>query len=85
MTILSTNNKQIQLFIDSAENRNTSVELMQAILNVAQDNVVIADRIWTYGPTDAELCAIIEIVTNNGMYDTDEFCWGVHGYNWTDQ
>lgn len=69
-------------FIESAASRETSTELMEAILKVAQDDESRAEDIWEDGPSDAELTAIVEIVTKNGMYDTTDFFWGAAGSNW---
>lgn len=69
-------------FIESAASRETSVELMEAILEVAQGDEDRAVKIWEDGATDAELTAIIEIVTKNGMYETTDFCWGASGSKW---
>ena len=69
-------------FIESAASRETSVELMEAILRVACDDEARAEQIWEDGPTESELVAIIEIVTNNGMYETTDFFWGAEGGDW---
>ncbi|RMF00505.1 MAG: hypothetical protein D6773_11380 [Alphaproteobacteria bacterium] len=66
-----THSKTAREFLDSAESRETSTELMRAILDVAGG--------------DAELTAIVEIVTNNGTHDTTEFCWGAAGTNWASE
>jgi hypothetical protein len=69
-------------FIETADARKTSPELMEAIFRVAGRSPIAAEFIWEMGPTEDELCAIVEIVTNNGMYETTDFCWGVSGSNW---
>lgn len=69
-------------FIKSAASRETSVELMEAILEVARGDEERALKIWEDGATGAELTAIIEIVTKNGMYETTDFCWGASGSQW---
>jgi hypothetical protein len=69
-------------FISTADARETSVELMEAILRVAGNNEAAANRIWSDGPSDAEQAAIIEVVTKNGMFETTDFCWGSAGYEW---
>lgn len=71
-------------FIETAESRQTSPELMEAILRVANGNEAIAERIWEDGPTSVELVSIIEIVTCNGAYDTTDFLWGDMGENWAE-
>jgi len=68
-------------FVATAASRETSEELMRAILTVAANDETEAARVWE-SPTDAELCAIVEIVTKNGMFETSDFCWGVNGTNW---
>lgn len=68
-------------FIESSASRETSPELMSAILKVANGDETEAERIWE-DATDAELVAVIEIVTNNGMHETTDFVWGVAGSDW---
>lgn len=69
-------------FLATAASRETSLELMRAILLVAQGDEDIAERIWE-DPTDAETFAIWEIVTQNGLIPSTEFCWGKSaGSNW---
>ncbi len=65
-------------FVQTAEARNTSVELMQAILNAEPE---IAEFIWR-ASHDAELAQIIEIVTQSGRFKTTDFHWGVSGTEW---
>lgn len=62
-------------FINSAESRETSIKLMEAILKVAGGDEKAACEIWKEGATGRELGAIIELVTGNGQRDTTEFCW----------
>ncbi|MFT0137264.1 YccJ family protein [Alcanivoracaceae bacterium MT1] len=69
-------------FIESAASRETSVELMEAILEVAGGDEAIAEQIWEDGARDEELVAIIEIVTKNGVHETTDFCWGAAGTDW---
>lgn len=68
-------------FIETAASRETSTELMEAILKVANGDESEAERIWE-DASDAELVAIVEIVTNNGMYETTDFVWGSAGEAW---
>lgn len=68
-------------FIESAASRETSVELMEAIYFVAGRNDADAVRVWE-DPTEAELLAIWERATKNGLVSADEFCWGASGANW---
>lgn len=71
-------------FLNSAESRQTSPELMDAILQVAGGNADIADGIWHDGPTKTELVDIVEIVTGNGRTKTTDYCWGESGSDWAD-
>lgn len=72
-----------QAFIASADSRETSVEIMQAIAFFAQ-NADEAVALWEgdgFGsvchPTD-----LWEHVTNNGQRDASEFFWGAAGPRW---
>ena len=69
-------------FIKSAASRETSEELMEAIWEVSGANKSRAAEIWENGPTDAELTAIVEIVTGNGRTKTTDYCWGALGEHW---
>ena len=68
-------------FLKTAEGRETSIELMRAILEVANGDDVVADRIWSE-PTDAEMLAIWEKVTKNGLTPSTDFVWGFAGSDW---
>lgn len=68
-------------FIESAASRETSVEIMDAILWLARGNEAEAVRIWEE-PTDKEMLALWERVTKNGLVSADEFCWGAAGSDW---
>lgn len=72
-------------FIESATARETSPELMAAILRVAGKNEAKADDIWENGPDDGQLTAIVEIVTGNGRTETTDYCWGAMGASWESQ
>lgn len=72
-------------FIDSAASRETSVELMEAILFAAGGSEEKALAIWENGPTDSELVCIVERVTKNGMHETTDFFWGSAGDSWETQ
>ena len=72
-------------FIETAASRETSEELMEAILRVAGNDENRATKIWEDGPTDAELVAIVEIVTGNGRTKTTDYCWGAAGTQWEQQ
>jgi len=68
-------------FIESANSRETSKEIMEAINWMATGNEAEAVRIWE-DPTEAEALAIWERVTKNGLLQADEFCWGAAGSSW---
>lgn len=68
-------------FLSSADSRETSRELMDAILYVAGGDEAVAVRVWE-DPTEAEALAVWERVTNNGLTPSNEFCWGVSGSAW---
>ena len=80
-------------FIDTADARETSQEIMSAILWVARgrdaeriwadpsEDETEAERIWA-APSEAEMLAIWERVTKNGLIDASEFCWGASGSDW---
>jgi hypothetical protein len=68
-------------FIESANSRETSKEIMEEILWLAAGNEDEAVRIWEE-PTEPEMIAIRERVTQNGLIDSEEFCWGYEGTKW---
>jgi len=72
-------------FVNLADSRETSVELMEAILAAAGNDEALALDIRENGPDSAHLSAIIEIVTKNGLYDTTDFVWGAAGTNWANE
>ena len=70
-------------FVESADSRQTSPELMEAIFQTAGFHAEAAVSLWENGPTDAELVSIIEIVTNKGQNgDTTDYVWGAEGSSW---
>ena len=71
-------------FIDTADSRETSREIMEAILFVARNDESVADRIWS-DPTDAELIAIYERATKNGLIDASDLYWGASSNKWMPQ
>lgn len=71
-------------FLNTADGRETSPELMEAILFAAGGDETAAEAIWADGPNDAELVCIVERVTKNGLHETTDFCWGAEGSNWAD-
>ena len=73
----------MKTFIETGDSRETSKEIMEAIVFVAGGDSAEAVRIWEE-PTEAELLAIWERVTQNGLHDASEFCWGCEGSKWAD-
>jgi hypothetical protein len=70
-------------FIETAAARETSPEIMEAILYVAGGDEQRADEIWA-DPANV-LHHIIERVTKNGLIDASDFCFGAAGHNWAVQ
>ena len=70
----------IDAFLDSADARGTSVDLLRAIWQVAR-GPADANRVWE-APTEAEVVAIVEVVTGNGRTETSDYCWGAAGCDW---
>ena len=62
-------------FINSGDARETSSEIMEAISFLSNGDIAIAERIWA-DPTDAEMLAIYERATKNGLLSTDNWYWG---------
>lgn len=71
----------MQTFIETGDSRQTSEAVMSAIAFVAGGDTETAVRIWEE-PTEQELLAIWERVTNNGEKNASEFCWGAEGSKW---
>lgn len=72
-------------FVASAESRNTSREIMEAIAYLAR-NLEEAEALWR-GDGFGVVCNhtdIWEIVTGNGRREATEFVWGAHGNDWWD-
>lgn len=70
-------------FLATADSRETSIEIMQAIAFFAQ-NAAEAESLWN-GDSFGVVCHPIDIwehVTKNGLRDPMEFCWGTAGRNW---
>ncbi len=69
-------------FIASADSRETSPEIMEALAFFAH-NRAEAEALWNGDidgichPTD-----IWENVTKNGLREPEQFCWGAAGRNW---
>jgi hypothetical protein len=69
-------------FISTADGRETSREIMEAIAFFAR-NEDEAELIWNGDFGD--ICTpadIWEKVTKNGRHDAEKFCWGADGSNW---
>ena len=71
----------MKTFIETGDARETSNEIMLAILFVAGGNESVAERIWE-NPTDAELIAICERSTKNGLIDASDLFWGAASNRW---
>jgi hypothetical protein len=72
-------------FIASADSRETSPEVMQAIAFFAHD-LPEAERLWQDGP-DSVICHPIDLwehITRNGLRDPAEYFWGAAGNHWWD-
>lgn len=67
-------------FCDEADARGTSEELMEAISMVAHDYAECC-AIWA-APTEAQMLAVWEIVTDNGIRASSDYCWGAAGSQW---
>jgi len=73
-----------EAFADSADSRETSKEIIDAILAVAGNSDAEAVRVWE-APTEAEALAVWERVTKNGLRDSADYCWGASGSDWAAQ
>ena len=72
-------------FIASADSRETSPEIMQAIVFFARD-LAEAEALWN-GDGFGVICNpshLWEHVTKNGLWDATDFCWGASGTAWWD-
>lgn len=71
-------------FMASGKSRETCDQIMYAIARIAR-NASDAERIWQ-APSDAEICAIAEIATQNGNDGIpSDYHWGAAGNDWMDQ
>lgn len=68
-------------FLETAETRKTSPEIMRAILEVAGGSEARALAIWL-DPDEESFLEIYSIVTCQGMIDSTAFIWGDHGDQW---
>jgi hypothetical protein len=71
----------MSIFLKSADARETSMQIMEAIWTISRRDEAAAERIWAE-PDGAELIAIWEIVTKNGLIDEGAFFWGAAGNDW---
>lgn len=70
-------------FIATADSRETSPEIMEAIAFFAR-NAAEAEALWN-GDGFGVVCHpsdLWERVTGNGSREPTEFCWGAAGRNW---
>jgi hypothetical protein len=70
-------------FIATAASRETSLEIMQAIAFFSR-NLSEAEALWN-GDGLGTVCDpsdLWERVTNNGLRDAADFCWGASGTSW---
>lgn len=72
----------MRTFIDTAESRETSRELMEAIYAVAGYNDELAERIWEEGPNTEQLFGIVGLLARHNT-SPDDFVWGASGTDWT--
>ena len=61
--------------VSFANSHETSEEIVEAIVWLAQDNGDKAERIWQE-PTDEEKLAIWQRATKNGSIDDEDLFWG---------
>lgn len=61
--------------IDFAQERETDIEIAEAIFLIAND-IDDAERIWNR-PSHIEWLRIWHRVTDHGIIDGNNFCWGV--------
>lgn len=73
-------------FIATADSRETSREIMEAIAYFARD-LSEAEALWAGDGFSEEGCELFDLweqVTQYGLHDATEFCWGAAGRNWMD-
>lgn len=69
-------------FIESAAEKNTSVEILEAILHISKNYEDVAELCWETGLIKALMNIVIKMVTQDGKLDTTEFHWGNAGTEW---
>ena len=70
-------------FVASAVSRETSPEIMEAIVFFARSRGE-AEELWN-GDGFGRICDLIDLwehVTKNGLRDATDFCWGAAGTHW---
>jgi len=76
---------QAQNFVNTADSRETSREIMQAIADFAS-SLEEAEEIWENGISDWDDLAkrnFVATVTGEGRRgEPSDFCWGVQGLRW---
>ncbi len=70
-------------FIASADSRNTSPEIVEAIAFFARD-LAEAEAFWEGDYAICPPSGLWERVTKNGLHATTDFCWGAAGSGWWD-
>lgn len=68
-------------FTATADSRETSQEIIDAIWYVSGKTEAEAVRVWE-DPRNEELTAIWEIVTSNGVRKSSDYVWGANGSRW---
>jgi hypothetical protein len=59
-----------------ADSHETDIEIVESIANLANYDRFEMQRMWQ-DPTEAEIIAIWEDVTNNGQHDDTLMAWGI--------
>lgn len=68
-------------FLESADARETSSEIIAAIWDIAGGDEAFAAAVWEQ-PTYGEAWAVWDIVTDNGARDATAYVWGASGTKW---
>ena len=72
---------EITRFLETAEGRETDVEILEVILHLADDDEAEAERIWRQ-PTNMELIDIFVMLNERGT-DPEALRWAPLGYLWS--
>jgi len=73
-------------FIATGDSRETSPEIMRAIVFFARD-LDEAILLWENGPENTSICTLSDFwehVTGNGQRDASDYYWGASGNHWYD-